>query len=584
MNFQKVIVACNIFFATVFVFSLFLSLGGVEAPGDAGPEARPVLQDSLCPISWGMRLRQPPVRPGLIREAVVVSKSPANGATVVRLPSGEMNIFYINNPGGADKLMSVSSRDQGLVWARPVKEFDLHGNAYHANCVLEDPKGNLHCIFHLYGRGPNGYRGRQLNLWYCKKLSHSRSWSRPEKIFDGYVGAIRSFIQLKNGRLVVAVAKAVPSRISKPPGTEPDYGWNDIITLYSDDQGQSWQSSNTVHLIVDGNMVTRYGGIEPAIIELNNGMLWMLIRTNKGCLYQSFSSDGGSQWQQPVPAPFISSDSPATLLRLTDGRILMCWCSDQRWDDPASYAAGGREVLHAAISRDEGKSWQGFREVLTALPESRDVKGDRGAAYGSAAETTDHKIVITSGQGASRAVVMFDPDWLEEKSAMDDFSHGLAQWTLFGDSLGDIHITTLENGRKALEIKKLAGGYGHDAVWNFPMIIKGDLVLNLDIPSASRGIRLALTDHFSISSDSLASQHGNIECQVGPPLPIHLRLRLNWDTSRGKVRLYGNGRLLMEKPWDRKPVWGVNYLRLGARGRLTDQNGYVIRSVRVDRQ
>ena len=80
----------------------------------------------------------------------------------------------------------------------------------------------------------------------------------------------------------------------------------------------------------------------------------MLIRTNKGYLYQSFSKNDGRSWKLPTPANPVSTDSMASLLRFSDNRILVFWCSDQRPDNLSSYANEGREVVHAAISADEG--------------------------------------------------------------------------------------------------------------------------------------------------------------------------------------------------------------------------------------
>ena len=497
-------------------------------------------QDSLRRKDlFGMRMRKVPSGTNNIYEPVVIKKAPGNESTILRLANHTLKIFFINRPGPANKLMSISSLDDGITWGEPEKEIDLPGVAYYANNLVQDEKGNLHCIFHIFGEGENGYRGRHLNLWYCRTRNNSKDWLKPKKIFDGYVGSIRGFIELKNKRLLLVVAKAVPSRVGKPKINLTDYGWNEIVSLYSDDKGETWKTSeNSIKIPVESNKKTRYGGVEPSIIQLKHGKVWMLIRTNKGYLYQSFSTNGGITWQRPEPTKFISSDSPAAILRLSDNRIMVLWCSDQRWDDPNSYANGGREVLHAAISNNEGKTWKGFREILTSSLTKSAVQGDRGTAYSSVIQTLEGKILLVSGQGEAKSIVMFDPDWLEQKMAHDNFSEGLVQWTLFGaDSLTKLEQFGSGNENRALHIRK-SDNEKHqntEGTWNFPMATKGKLIINVSMNPNNRGINLALTDHFSVSNDTKASMEAPVYFSLNENISgandsFVKKIEINWNT------------------------------------------------------
>ena len=99
----------------------------------------------------------------------------------------------------------------------------------------------------------------------------------------------------------MAFAKAVPERSEPPPEGTPDYGWNDIISMFSDDNGNTWHfSDNNIKIAAHTPNNTRYGGVEPALIELTDGRIWMLIRTRLGHLYESYSLDAGSSWQTPI--------------------------------------------------------------------------------------------------------------------------------------------------------------------------------------------------------------------------------------------------------------------------------------------
>lgn len=571
-------------------FSFFILAAFSMIPAGASHTGHELPDSTGRTDKFGMRVRMKPADAAVFAP-IVIGEAPGNEATVVRLLNDALKIFFINRPGDADKLMSISSGDNGLSWRRPQIAFGLPGQAYYANQVIPGRDGELHCVFHLFGEGTNGYRGRHLDLYYCKTGNKQRRWSKPQKIYDGYVGSIRSFIQLENGRLIMAFAKAVPARQDKPGPEVTDYGWNEIVALYSDDAGMTWRTSeNALKIAIDGSMATRYGAVEPAIIELKDHRLWMLIRTTKGYLYESYSGNGGQSWESPQLTKFISSDSPADLLRLSDGRMILFWSSNQRWDDLRSYAMGGREVLQAAISDDDGRSWRGFREVLTAPTAKSMVRGDRGTAYPSAVETSDGKVVLVSGQGEAKAIVVFDPDWLAQSSAEDDLSQGLAQWTLYGaDSLTQLVRAPQESG-KALLVRKTAERRRSDteAVWNFPMIASGELTAEIEVNQRSKGIHLALTDHFSISGDTLASENAVVKMSLTDKTPEifnrngdRLALKITWDVAAQKASVFMDGKRLSEMQFQRQPSFGLNYLRLGVAGKEEDLSGFYLHSVRV---
>ena len=517
------------------------------------------------PEYFGMRLATPCGDKAELYSPVVIARAPANESSILRLPDGTLKIFYINNPGTADKMMSISSKDGGFSWGNPKIEFKLPGTAYHANSVALDENGNIHCVFHIFGKGKNGYHGRQLNLWYCRTLHNGKEWSIPKEIFEGYVGSVRGFIRLKDNRLLLAFAAAVPSRENKPIDPNVvDYGWNEIISLYSNDHGSSWhQSIHRIKISVSSRNKTRYGAIEPSIVQLSNGTVWMLIRTNKGFLYQSFSKDEGKTWTAAEPTEFISSDSPASLVRISKNRILVFWCSDQRHDDPNSYANGGREVLHAAISTDEGKSWKGFREVLVSSSMEQ-IAGDHGTAYPSAVQNDKGNIVLVSGQGVSGAIVMFNPAWLQKKKFSDNLSDSLEHWTFFGM-------------KQTSSTEEKEGG-----VLNFPMTKKRSLMLQITIKKPI-DINIALSDHFSVSNDRLATIEApvlfNWKCNSNSR---NLNLRIEWDSNKQSALLFCNGELKQQKKFSRKAFWGLNYLRIQPleNGKeVLNSDSYILKSI-----
>jgi hypothetical protein len=302
--------------------------------------------------------------------------------------------------------------------------------------------------------------------------------------------------------------------------------------------GQTWtRSLTTLKIPIESSWVTRYGAIEPHAIEMNDGRIWMLIRTNKGFLYESFSNNSGTTWSTPTPSSFISSDSPASAVRRADGGIILLWNSNQRYDDKRSYAAGGREVLHAAISKDDGKTWKGFREIMTTINSKTPVvRGDRGTAYPSAVELPNGNILMVSGQGDDASLVMFNPRWLEEKQQNDTLEN-LHQWTLHGSNPGD-------------------------AVWNFPMLKKGTLAIKV---IADTSISIGLTDHFSVAFDSLAMKSSPIHYTIDKTISTEKEttIRISWDAIKNRVSARVDGKKIKLVSSDiSKNNFGLNYLRL----------------------
>ncbi len=520
-------------------------------------------QEKSTENTFGMRMHKAPTTSSKIYEPVVLHAAPSNESSIIQYPDGIQKIFFINRPGFANQMMSITSLDSGIHWSDPVKEFDLPGEAYYANRCYLDAKGTLHSVFHIYGIGRNGYRGKHLNLWYAKKVT-GKKWSKPKKIVDGYVGSIRGFIQLKNNRLLIPMSEADSLRTNKPASGETDYGLFSVICVYSDDDGVTWKKSNsTIKIAVESTQVTRYGAVEPNVIALNNGKLWMLIRTNKGHLFETFSSDGGNNWNEATRSKFISSDSPAELIRLKNKNILLLWSSNQRYDNTKSYANGGREVLHAAISTNDAATWQGFREVLVS-PEQSNTKGDRGSAYPSAIESLNGKIIFVSGQSEERAIVGFDPNYLLEKKVSSNFNIGLDQFTLYGNKHAKLAI--VNNGTRVLHLQKIDSTTAN-AVWNFPMKLSGTIQLKLNITNLFKGLTLTLTNHYSVPFDSAANKNAGIyfAYNKNPSKKTNNKLivTLRWNHLSKSASLWANSQLIKTIKYPTQNNNGFNYLRIG---------------------
>jgi predicted neuraminidase len=83
------------------------------------------------------------------------------------------------------------------------------------------------------------------------------------------------------------------------------------------------------------------------ITELKDGRLWMLIRTNAGFLWESYSSDKGLTWSEGQQSSIITPGSRFFIRRLSSGNLLLV--------NHATSASRSR--LTAMISTDDGITW-----------------------------------------------------------------------------------------------------------------------------------------------------------------------------------------------------------------------------------
>jgi hypothetical protein len=329
--------------------------------------------------------------------------------------------------------------------------------------------------------------------------------------------------------------------------------------------------------------------VEPVLVQLADGRVWNLIRTQNGRFWESFSNDG-AKWSEPRPTDIISSDSPAGLVKLSDNRIVLFWNNCLRYP----YAYGGRQVLHAAISEDSGRSWRGFREV--GRDPFRNVAPPSGQDYGTAYPFpivgNDDKVLFVSGQGEGRVMRMIlDPAWLYERRQVADFSARQEEWTMFGAKGVEIIPHPDDSQHKALRVRKIDEHWPAAAVWNFPAGSSGRLRLRIFLEPKFRGARISLTDHFSTPfdlEDHFYSVHNLVIDPDGKlpngtsiaPRQWHT-LELAWNAKQQFCEITLNGASAGKLPVVRSSP-NICYLRLRSTADNADESGFLVDSVEVD--
>jgi photosystem II stability/assembly factor-like uncharacterized protein len=205
-------------------------------------------------------------------------------------------------------------------------------------------------------------------------------------------------IQLRNGRLVIPAARH----------TLPGGKWSAravAMCFLSDDGGKSWRKGRGE---IEGPEGSKSGLQEPGVVELKDGRLLMLSRTDRGCQYRCSSGDGGETWSPAEPSNILSPLSPASVKRIPmTGDLLLVW------NDHANVDAthrGKRTPLTVAISRDEGQTWERIK-TLEDDPE--------GWYCYTAIAFVDQRVLLGHCAGDKQVgglnrtqITLFDLDWL----------------------------------------------------------------------------------------------------------------------------------------------------------------------------
>ena len=237
--------------------------------------------------------------------------------------------------------------------------------------------------------------GATLPTYVMRSVDGGLTWEAPQKLHDDWTGAIRDILETKNGRVVFTTMKMLhhPGRHS-------------VLTYCSDDQGRTWKASNVIDLGGEG---THGGVMEATIVELKDGRLLMLLRTNWMRFWRAESTDGGLTWHPLGPSNIPASSSPGMLKRLDDGRIVLVWNRPFPAGESSYPLRGGGGILSAvpadwyrselsmAFSDDECKTWS--QPMVIA----RNARNPRAwLAYPYVFEASPGVLWITTMQGGVR--------------------------------------------------------------------------------------------------------------------------------------------------------------------------------------
>jgi hypothetical protein len=375
------------------------------------------------------------------------------------------------------------------------------------------------------------------------------------------------------------------------------------VCPYSDDNGATWQLPGQEIVMHTGAGDWYEGGaVEPVGIELKDGRLWLLPRSQDGFQWESFSPDHGQTWSPARHTRFISNQSAMCILRLKDGRLLLLWnnCGAEGLL-PVKWGNAERAILAAAISDDEGKTWKGYREVAR-------VTSSKSVGYPFATLMANGRLLLN----ATGFIATIDPAFITTTSFTEDFKQGIRRWSTLASEgvslVADVGVQasacptehTLKRELQLLKLTKPKTNVTAAACLNFPFGRKGTITLALRIEPQFQGAHLTLSDHYDLPG---LPREGAFPIRITPKGRIELNgsggswlatpgdllpgqwheLKLTWDCSNqaALMQLDGAeiGRLHQFVSTD-----GVCYLRIRSTLTSEDVGGMYIKSVKVSVQ
>ena len=248
------------------------------------------------------------------------------------------------------RLTGRVSDDRGRTWG---PRFTVQDNTGVSNVkqpnLLRTASGSILLFFTRWD-----FERHERTIFYKHSNDEAETWSVPEPLHTP--GGV---YVLDSGRVFTMAS----GRIILPTYWTPEV-WSDkdhlqAFCYYSDDEGVSWrESSNRMDL-------PGRGAMEPGVVESTDGRLLVILRSDQGYLYQAESPDGGESWSTPTRTDLESAQSEPCLRRMPGGELLLIWNNTL----PYAFTRGGRITHHprnpltAAISRDEGRTWEGAQDI-----------------------------------------------------------------------------------------------------------------------------------------------------------------------------------------------------------------------------
>jgi predicted neuraminidase len=291
----------------------------------------------------------------------IPGKLGSHAPTITAFPGGELLAawYSYSGPGELDgsAIYTAGWRPDAGGWEPPQLHIDRPEG--HGNPVLYSA-GDDAWLFQAVV--PGGWSTAHIEVQ--RSADRGRTWSVP-RVIAGPLGSNVRFppVRLSDGTLLL-----------------PAY--DDLLQrslFFASADGENWTLRSVIAT------AGPHRSIQPSVAVLEGGRLLSVMRnTGGGWLWVTASDDDGRGWTEPADSGFPNPASPAALLRLTSGDLVLVYNDSNAL----------RRPLSIAVSGDDGATWHPPRVL---------VDGDGAYAYPSAVQTPD---------GLIHVVYSHDREWI----------------------------------------------------------------------------------------------------------------------------------------------------------------------------
>jgi len=301
-----------------------------------------------------------------VEKPLLIAPRPTNGRNsegdFIQLKDGRLLLVYSKFIGTGDhapaELAGRYSSDGGKTWTRDDPQIIAlqPGEANLMSVSLLRLQDERIALFYVQKYdSPAGSKYAYLDYILMRtSADEGATWSEPTYVVPRNEPGYRVLnndrvVQLKSGRLVVPIA------VHYLPGWPRWENSANMVCYLSDDQGRTWRPSTST-------LQTELLAQEPGVVQLRDGDLLMFCRS-RDCQLVSRSEDEGETWsplkRSNIPQP---TASPASIERIpSTGHLLLVWNNGA---DPLAAAKPiGRRPFSAAISQDEGATWEHIQNI-----------------------------------------------------------------------------------------------------------------------------------------------------------------------------------------------------------------------------